>query len=412
MRLTAKRVLKALKAPGRYADGDNLYLQVSRPGKASWLLRYARDGRERMLGLGPLHTVGLAEARERAKRARLQLLDGVDPLAAKQAQRAQEALQAARAITFEEAARTWYAQHQGSWKNAKHAAQVIDTLATFAFPKIGNLPVNEIDTGLVLKCIEPDWATTTETMSRVRGRIESVLDWATVRNYRQGDNPARWRGHLAEVLPAPGKIAKPEHHAALPYAQVPAFMADLRKRPSVTVRALEFTIITAARTGEVLQATWDEIDFADKTWVIPEGRMKGGKQHRVPLTGAALEILAALPREEGNPHVFIGSSAGAGLHSMAMARLLRGIRIDCTVHGFRSSFRDWAGETTNFPNHVVEMALAHAIGSAVEASYRRGDLFSKRRKLMEAWAAYCSRPAVSGETVVPLRARARARAHP
>jgi integrase len=406
MRLTTKRVLRALKIAGRYPDGDNLYLQVSKPGKGSWLLRYTRDGRERMLGLGPLHTVTLAEARVRAKAARQLLLDGVDPVDQKRAQKAQRALAAAKLMTFEEAARTYHTGHEGKWRNRQHAHQWINSLERYVFPIIGDLPVAEIDTGLVLKCIEPHWQSTTETMSRVRGRIESVLGWAAVRGYRTGDNPAQWRNHLDKVLPARNKIARPNHHLALPYSQIAQFLADLRPREGAAVRALEFAIYTAARTGEVVGARWSEIDFTEKLWIIPAGRMKGGQQHRVPLSDRALEILAEVAREDGNEFVFIGPRVGAGLSGTALFNVLRRMGgTDITVHGFRSTFRDWASEKSNFPNHVVEMALAHAIADKTEAAYRRGDLLPKRRALMQAWAQYCARlPANGGNVIVPLRA--------
>jgi integrase len=401
MKLTAKRVLRALKKPGRYPDGDNLYLQVATPGKGSWLLRYERHGRERLMGLGPLHTISLSEARERAKQARQLLLDGIDPLESRKAAQAQRALAAARAMTFEQAARTWHQQHERSWKNPKHGRQVLETLVSYAFPKIGALPVNEIDVGQTLRCIEPIWQDKTETASRVRARIEAVLDWATVRGYRQGDNPARWRGHLDQVLPARRKLAKPEHHPALPYREVAAFIAELRSHDGVAAKALEFCILTATRTKETIGAKIDEIDEA--TWTIPAGRMKGGREHRVPLCERALEILAELPREDGNDFVFVGAT-GAGLSDVAMGRQLRRMgRNDITVHGFRSCFRDWAAEVSHFPNHVIEQALAHAIGAKVEAAYRRGDLYTKRRQLMAAWAQYCGK--VNGDAkVVPMRA--------
>jgi integrase len=267
------------------------------------------------------------------------------------------------------------------------------------------LPVASIDTGLVLKVVEPIWQDKTETASRVRGRIESVLDWATVRGYGTGENPARWKGHLAEVLPARGRIAKPEHHPALPYADIGAFLVKLRERDALAAKALEFTVLTAARTGEVIGARWDELNLAEKVWTIPAGRMKGGRAHRVPLAGRALEILAELQREEDNDFVFIGPAARGGLSNMAMAAVLKRMgHAGITVHGFRSTFRDWAAERTSFPNHVVEMALGHVIGDKVEAAYRRGDLFEKRRKLAAAWADYCSRPAGNGgAAVVPIR---------
>jgi integrase len=403
MALTTKQIAK-LKKPGRYGDGHGLYLQVQSPTNRSWLLRFERQGRERWMGLGPLHTYDLNEARERARKARQQLYDGTDPLEARAAERAQRALEAARAITFEKAARDYFDGHEKKWRNAKHRAQFLSTMQTYAFPKIGRLPVAAIDTGMVLKVIEPIWADITETANRVRGRIEAVLDWSKVRGYRSGDNPARWRGHLSEVLPARGRIQKTNHHAALPYAELPAFMAVLHEREGVAAQALEFTILTAARTGEVIGATWDEINLKEKTWTVPAGRIKGGREHRVPLSDRALEILHALPRERNNPFVFIGPRKG-GLSNMGMASaLVRMGRNDITVHGFRSTFRDWAAERTNYPNHVVEMALAHVVGDKVEAAYRRGDLFEKRRKLMADWSKLCTTaPAKAGTNVISLR---------
>jgi integrase len=387
-------------------------LVVVNNNNASWQLRFERHGRERWLGLGPVGLVGLKAARERARAARLQLLDGIDPIEAKRAARAEAALAAARAITFEEAARQYFDAHERKWKNKKHAAQFLSTLKAYVFPKIGQRSVAAIDTGLVLKAIEPLWLDKdnprVETANRVRGRIESVLDWATVRGYRQGDNPARWKGHLSEVLPARGQIAKVEHHAALAYEQIGTFMAELAKREGTAARALEFTILCASRTGETMGARWSEIDFAGKVWTVPSGRIKGGREHKVPLSSRAVEILQALPREDDNEFVFIGPRSG-GLSNMAMASVLKRMgREDITVHGFRSTFRDWAAERTNYPNHVVEMALAHVVGDKVEAAYRRGDLFAKRIRLMAEWARFCSaRPREATATLVPLRRRTR-----
>lgn len=408
MALTAKRIAK-LNTPGRYGDGHGLYLQVMSPTNRSWLLRYQRNGRERWLGLGPIHTFDLNEARMRARKARQQLHDGLDPLEVRSAERAAAALAAARALTFEAAAQGYFDAHEGSWKNAKHRAQFLSTLKTYAFPKIGRLPVAGIDTGLVLKVIEPIWHDKTETANRVRGRIEAVLDWATVRGYRVGDNPARWRGHLSEALPARDKIQRTVHHAALPFDDLPEFMVALSQREGVAARALEFTALTAARTGEVVGATWDEINLEEKSWIVPAGRIKGGREHRVPLSERALKILLALPTEKDNPFVFIGPRRG-GLSNMAMASVLQRMgRSDITVHGFRSTFRDWAAERTNYPNHVVEMALAHVVGDKVEAAYRRGDLFAKRIKLMADWGKFATtKPAAdAAENVVSLRHGAR-----
>jgi integrase len=403
MRLTAKRVAKARKFPGRYPDGAGLYLQVTSPQAASWILRFQRADRERWYGLGPLHTVGLAEARERAKAARLQLLDGVDPVDARKAALAAQALAQAKSVTFQECALHHFEKHESKWRSAKHRHQYISSLRTYVFPVIGKLSVAAIDTGLVLKCLEPIWQTIPETASRVRQRIEAVLDWATVRGYRVGDNPARWSGHLEHILPAL-RAAVQEHHAAVPYAEMPGFMAALRARKSVPDRALEFLILTASRTSPVRGAVWgDEIDLAGGVWTIPGLRMKSGQPHRVPLSKVAIELLAGLPREDGNSHVFIGANPGQGLSPSALQRALARIRDDVTVHGFRSTFRDWAGERTGFPFEVLEKALAHSVGSKASRAYARSDLLAERTKLMEAWGTFCGSPPAEG-TVVPLRA--------
>jgi integrase len=412
MGLTLKRIAKLTKQPGRYHDGGGLHLQVPRAGekqprqtRASWLLRYELRGKEHWMGLGALRDFTLEEARERARRARQQLADGIDPLAARAAEKAARALEAAKSMTFEDAARAYFAAHAPSWSNAKTGAQFLNTLRDYVFPRVGRLAVSAIDTGEVLRCIEPHWRDKAPTMNRTRGRIEAILDWATVRGYRTGDNPARWRGHLSEVLPAPGKVAKTAHHAAMPYAELPQFLSTLREQQGVAARALEFLVLTAARTGEVTNATSSEIDLEAKTWVIPPARMKGGKEHRVPLSPQAVALLRELPREA--EFVFVGASAGKPISSMAMARTLKRLRPDVVVHGFRSSFSTWAHETTGYSNHVIELSLAHSVGNAVEKSYRRGDLFEKRRRLMNDWARFCfTKPpaqATKGEVVVPIR---------
>jgi len=386
--LTVKQVAKIIE-PGRYLDRHGLYLQVASSTNRSWLLRYEREGRERWMGLGPLHSFTLEEARERARRARQLLADGIDPIEARQAERAARALSEAKTMPFREAAIQYFDTHERKWRNAKHRAQFLSTLESYVFPVIGKLPVSAIDTGLVLACIEPIWHTKTETASRVRSRIERVLDWATVRGYRTGDNPARWKGHLSEVLPSRSQLAKVEHHPALPYDELPAFIAKLKEREGIAAQALEFTIPTAARTGEVIGAQWPEFDLKNRVWTIPAGRMKASREHRVPLSDRAIEILSALPREAD--WVFPGARTGAPISNMAMATLLKRMgRRDITVHGFRSTFRDWAAERTSYPNHIVEMALAHVVGDKVEAAYRRGDLLERRRRLTEEWARYCA----------------------
>jgi integrase len=405
MPLTKKRVAKLTTKPGRYLDQHGLYLQVISPTNRSWLLRYERGGRERWLGLGPLHSIDLDDARARARKARQQLLDGIDPIEARKAERAARALEAARSLSFEDASRQYFAAHEAKWRNRKHAAQFLSTLRDYVFPQIGKLSIASIDTGLVLRCVEPIWAGKTVTADRVRRRIEAVLDWSTVRGYRPaGDNPARWRGHLDQVLPAREKIQKTRHHAAMPYGEIGTFVAALTAVPGVAARALQFTVLTASRSGEVIRATWNEIDLAAKTWVIPPDRMKSGREHRTPLSPAALDLLQALPREDNNPFVFIGPSAGGGLSEEALRAVLNRMGQDVTVHGFRSSFRDWVGERTNFPREVAEAALAHVVGDNTERAYRRGDALEKRRRLMDAWATYCgSKPAEAGAKVVPLR---------
>jgi integrase len=403
--LTAREVMTAKPERGRRAamlpDGGNLYLQatVGKNGtvRRSWVFRYEFDQRRHDLGLGSLDTLNLGEAREKARGLRQQLVDGIDPFESrKQARKERLAKRAAeaRAMTFEQCARECIESHADGWKNAKHAAQWVSTLKTYAYPILGDLAVDDIATAHVVRVLQPIWKDKPETASRVRGRIEKVLGWATVRGFRSGDNPARWRGHLQELFAAKGKIRPVNHHAALPYTDVPAFMSELRDRNSLSARALEFTVLTAVRTGETIGATWDEIDFAAKTWTIPANRMKAAKAHRVPLSDRAAEILASLPRE--GEHIF-------PLSNMAMLELLRGMRPGTTVHGFRSSFRDWAAERTSYPNHVAEAALAHTIGDKVEKAYRRGDLLEKRRRLMADWAQWCSRPVPTGATVTSIR---------
>lgn len=418
MALTVKRVERA-KDPGRYGDGKGLYLQITKDGVKSWLLRYERNGRERWMGLGPIGDFTLNEARERARKARQQLADGIDPIDAKRAAKAESKAIQDKTITFAEAAQSYFNQNAPSWQNSKHAAQFLATLRTYVFPIFGQRPIAEIDTDLVIKVFDQHvaaklgypagsfWTARPETASRVRQRIEKVLDWATVRKHRSGDNPARLDGNLEHALAKRDKLVKVEHHPALPYRDLSAFMAELRQREGVAAQALEFTILTAARTGETIGARWDEIDLDRATWVIPAQRMKAQAEHRVPLSDRAVALLNSLYRERDNPFVFIGTQPGSGLSNMAMAAVLHRMgRDDITVHGFRSTFRDWAAETTAFPNHVVEMALAHKIGDKVEAAYRRGDLFDKRRKLMDAWSSYSVAPVKQKNgDVVPLRGR-------
>jgi integrase len=395
-KLSAKQVEKE-RAPGRYSDGGGLYLQVQdaigrKAVTKSWLFRFTRSGTAREMGLGALHTVNLAEARKRAAACRLQLLDGVDPIDARAAARSANASAAGRLKTFKECAEAYIKAHRSAWKNPKHADQWSNTLATYAYEKLGSKPVAVVDADHIVEVLQSIWTTKNETASRLRGRIEAVLDWAAVMKYREGLNPARWRGHLDHALPKVSRLARIQHHAALPFAEVPEFIKDLRKEHGVAALALEFTILTAARTGEAIGATWDEIDKEARVWIVPGERMKAKREHRVPLSKRAMEILAAAEKLPHRDHIFPGRDRRP-MSNMAMLKTLERMkREDLTVHGFRSSFRDWASESTTFPREVVEMALAHAIPDKVEAAYRRGDLFEKRRRLMDAWASFCEKP--------------------
>lgn len=392
---------------GLYGDGGGLFLQVSAGGAQSWVFRWKEAGRFRVMGLGPVHTVSLAEARDKAVACRKLRLDGIDPIAERRAKRAAVQLDAAKAMTFRQCAEAYIDAHRIGWRQRTLDAWE-RTLERHVYPAIGKLPVQSIDVGLVLKAVEPVWRDRPETADRVRGRIESVLDWAAARGYRRGDNPARWRGHLENLLPKSSQVRRVEHYAALPYAVLGAFMPELRAEHGAAARALEFAILTVGRTNEVIGARWDEINLADRLWTVPADRMKGKKEHRVPLSNRAMAILEQLRGDRRDEFVFPGSKPGRPLSNMAMMMSLRRMgRGHLTVHGFRSTFRDWAAECTAFPGEVAEMALAHAVGNKVEAAYRRGDLFQKRRQLAEHWAAFCDGPSIGGASeVVPLRASA------
>ncbi len=399
-RLSARTVATA-KALGLHADGGGLYLQVTRGGdgalKRSWVLRFtAPDGRRREMGLGAAAFIDLAAAREAALAARKQAIGGVDPIAARAGARAKAIASRAKMLTFRQCAEAYLASHESSWKNVKHRWQWENTLQVHAYPIFGNLPVTEIDAALVMAVLDPIWLTKTETASRLRGRIEAILDWAQVRGLRKGDNPARWRGHLQKALPTIKKSLRVQHHPALPFAEMPAFMAKLAAQDGVSVGALGFCILTATRTGETIYARWAEINLDERVWIIPAARMKIPREHRVPLSTAAIAILRGihvnLRDDPGSADfIFPGRRNGASLSNMALLMTLKRMgRSDLTTHGFRSSFRDWAAERTDFPREVAEAALAHIVSNQVEAAYRRGDLFDKRRKLMDAWGQYCA----------------------
>jgi len=403
-RLTALSALKRSK-PGLYADGGGLYLRISAAGAKSWVFRFMLRRKAREMGLGSFNTISLSNARQSALDARKSIAEGHDPIETRNAAKVAQRLTAANLVTFAECARGYIAGHEADWKNRVHRRQWTSTLEQYVFPKLGNLPVDNVNTGLMLQVLEPIWTLKPETANRVRGRIEAVLNWATARGHRQGDNPARWRGHLENLLPSKPNSRTRCHHAALPYDSLSTFMAKLRANGNISALSLEFTILTAARTGETIGATWGEINLRDRVWTIPGQRMKGGSAHRVPLAPATVRLLEALPFSRGvTDPLFPSRRTATHLSNMAMLELLNEIWPEkITVHGFRSTFRDWAAERTNFPNHVIEMALAHSISNAVEAAYRRGDLFEKRRRLMEAWGEYATTNGVSAG-VLPIRA--------
>ncbi|PZO87635.1 MAG: integrase [Sphingomonas sanxanigenens] len=391
---------------GRHADGNGLHLLVKESGARSWVYRFMLNGKSRDIGLGAAGPGGitLADARDGATALRLQVRAGVDPLDQRH-RIAAETLAAAQAaqiagITFKSVAETYITANEGGWRNDKHRQQWRNTLATYVYPVIGELPVANVATAHVLQILEPIWKEKAETASRVRGRMETILDEAKARGYRDGENPARWRGHIAQILPARSRLQR-GHHKAMPYEAIPEFVGKLRARNAMAALALEFTILTGARSGEVIGATRAEVDMDKATWTIPAARMKAGKEHRVPLSPRALEILKAT--ETFSDDWLFPAAKGGKLSGMAMSMLLRRMNLDVTVHGFRSGFRDWAAERTSYAHEVAEMALAHTIENKVERAYRRGDLFEKRRKLMADWATYCASKGAAGGEVTPIR---------
>lgn len=382
------RGVQTEKAPGMYADGNGLYLQVTPGGAKSWIFRYSMAGRRREMGLGPLALVSLAEARDKALELRKAVFIGTDPLEARKVNTAAAIASAVHAITFRECCASYIDVMKAGWSNAKHADQWTSSLASYAYPVIGDVTVSLIDTPMVLKVLEPIWTEKTETASRVRGRIESVLDWAKVRGYRDGENPARWKGHLELILPAKGDVAPVEHHAALLYADLPAFWRKLAEQDGTGARALELCILTATRSGEVLGARWSEIDLEAQVWTVPADRMKAGAEHRIPLAEASIVLLKKLRALGTSEFVFEGQTKGKPISNMTMNATLKRMKVDVTPHGFRSTFRTWAAEKTRFQHEVCEAALAHTQGDRVVAAYQRGDMFEKRRELMAAWADF------------------------
>jgi integrase len=399
-----------LKVPGYYGDGGGLWLQVSRTLTRSWVFRFTLAGRAREMGLGPTHTVGLADARDRALACRRQLLDGIDPIQARNDTKRTAAAAAARVMTFDECAEKYIEAHRAGWRNEHHALQWAVTLRKNVTPVFGKLDVAAVDTPLVMKALAPLWQTRTETAKRLRGRIERVLSWATAGGLRSGDNPARWRGHLDQLLAAPSKVAPVTHHAAVPYVQMHEFMVKVRAEDSTAARAVELIVLTAARTSEVLLADWSEFDIAGKVWTVPGPRMKSGVEHCVPLSPPALRVLQKMHKQTGGEGLVFPRHAGDDAPPLSIASgmaLLRRLGFgEYTVHGLRSSFRQWAADCTAAPAEVAEACLAHKLKDKTEAAYQRSDLLAKRATLMSAWATYCGRdPALLAE-VRPIRPRA------
>jgi integrase len=407
-KLGVKFVEKPDLAPGLYGDGGGLYLQVSDFKTKAWVFRFMMAGRARKMGLGDFPRVGLKDARKKRDAAYGLVVDGIDPIEERKARKAVQAAESAKALTFKECAESYIAAHKSSWKSDKHAAQWAATLETYAYPVIGSLPVQLVEAAHVMKILQPIWETKTETASRVRGRIEKVLDRAKALKLRSGENPAAWRGHLDQLLPAKSQVSPVENHPALPYAELPAFMKKLRAKEGASARALEFTILTIARTGDTIGGKHKEINKAEKLWTVPAARMKGKKgarrrDHVVPLSDQAMAALGRVPVD--GDYLFPGGKEGAGLSNAAMSELLKGMGYKpeiATVHGFRSTFKDWASEQTAYPNELSEMAMAHTVSDKVEAAYRRGDMRDKRRRLMADWASYCDGRAVGGENVVAI----------
>lgn len=388
--LTDREVKSLMRKAGVTRVSSGLYLRVRESGASYWMYRYSRSGSSHEISLGPTYAKTLAEARAEAEALRVARYKGADPV---------QERRKGKVPTFSDCASEYIEANRAGWKNEKHAGQWQATLDTYAGPIFGSRPVSDVDTGLVLKALEPIWTEKAETASRLRGRIEAVLDWATVKGYRTGENPSRWKGHLDKLLPKTGKVTKVRHHAALPYAQISAFMAALSKQEGMGARALEFAVLTAARSGEVRGAKWTEIDKEGRRWIIPAERMKAGKEHYVPLSDAAVALLDGLPRFEGTELIF-PNVKGQALSDMTLTAVIRRMNDDkeskvltwtdaagniITAHGFRSTFRDWAGETTAYPREVIEHALAHQLKDKAEAAYQRGSLFEKRRALMVDW---------------------------
>lgn len=403
-KLTSLQV-KKISAYGFYSDGNGLYLQVSKSGSKSWVFRYEANGKGRKQGLGSATDLTLSEARVAASESRKLRLNGKDPIDEKKKISAVAHMKAVRAITFKACATSYIDSHKASWTNSKHIDQWTNTLTTYAYPVIGHLPAQDVDVSLVMKILEPIWVTKTETATRVRQRIENILDWAKVRDYRSGENPARWRGHLNMLLPNPAKLQKVKHFNAMPFIETPAYFTELREKNTVSAMALSFLILTATRSNETRSATWDEVDLDNAVWTIPENRMKAKIEHTVSLSPECLEILVEAKAHKINNFIFPSENRKTGISSAALQQLLRSTQTKATMHGFRSSFRDWCAEMTDYDSRVAEFSLAHQLKDTTEAAYLRSRMVEKRRKLMNEWSSYCKENKKIA-TVTPIAKRA------
>ncbi len=392
--LSAKK-LPTLNEKGLYADGGNLYLQVTASGSKSWIFRYMFDGKSRYMGLGALHTVSLALARQKAEEARKSILEGVDPIESRNDTARSQRLEKAKNITFIECANLYIQNNEGSWKNPKHRQQWRSTLETYAFPVFGDFLIKDIDTDLIVKVLEPIWTTKTETASRLRGRIETILDWAKVRGMREGDNPALWKGHLNKIFPSPASVRKVKHHPSLPYSEINTFMSKIQNKEGMAAKCLYTLVLVGARSGEIRQMRWFEIDLQRGVWNAPDITMKMKKAHAFPLSKQAINFLKNHERYEGIDYVFPSFTSKSGFLSENAFKkiMIEAEASNYTVHGFRATFRTWAADQTSFPRAEVELCIAHDTASDVERAYQRSDLLEKRRRIMQAWADYCFTPA-------------------
>ncbi|MBF6649532.1 integrase arm-type DNA-binding domain-containing protein [Methylobacter sp. BlB1] len=403
-KLSAKKV-EFLRQSGYYGDGDNLYMQVSSSNSKSWIFRFSLDGKRREMGIGPYPEITLEKAREAVIELRRLVKSGIDPIEQRKAEQAAKRAERNSAVTFAFCAEQYIESHRHGWKNVKHAQQWANTLEQYAYPVIGETIIKDVDTALIMRVLQPIWLAKNETAGRLRGRMENILDWAAVQGFRAIENPARWKGHLDNLLASPGKVQKNSHFKALPYSEINPLILALRANGSVSAKALEFLILTAARTGEIIGACWDEIDFDNQLWIVPADRMKAGREHRIPLSSRAFDIIKEMHALKTNDAIFPGRSKGGFLSNAAMDKLLQQtLGFDATVHGMRSTFRDWASERTAYPHEVCEMALAHTIRNQAEAAYRRGDLIEKRRLLMEDWLKFCETASdAAGADIIPIR---------